>query len=105
MRWSSRLLTPTGAAALAELDSRLGEHSVHESVGPAGGGGQRANALSGGVSLHQVFGERLSLASDDSATLLSAGGCARGCHVDSSRPRLCGSIPDPPIRPPPTIMR
>src|SRR5690606_19748059 len=37
-------------------------------------------------------GERLTLGTDDPATLLSAGGCAGDCHVDSSRPRLCGSI-------------
>ena len=50
-------------------------------------------------------GERLPLGSDDPATLLSAGGCAGGCHVDSSRPRLCGFFAVLSIRPPRTIMR
>src|SRR2546423_5149057 len=81
----SRLLAPARTAALTQLDARLGQYPVDESVRAAGRGSQGPDALSGRIPLDQVLRERLPLGSDDPATLFGGGG-AGGCHVDSSRP-------------------
>src|SRR5690606_29461491 len=65
---------------LAKLYPRFCEYPVHESVRPAGGRGQRADALPFAVALDQVLGERLPLGANDPTALLRAGG-AGGCHV------------------------
>ena len=43
---------------------------MHEAVGAAGGGGQRADTLAGGVPLHEILSERLTLGSDDHVTVV-----------------------------------
>src|SRR6266542_3052825 len=84
----SRLLASPGATPLAKLHAGLGEHPVHKSVGTAGRGSERTDALTVRVPLHQVLCESLAFGSDDPATLLGAGGGGGGCHGNSSRPRL-----------------
>src|SRR6266498_1687092 len=84
-RGGSRLLAASRTTALAQLNPGLGEYPVDEAVRAAGRGGKGPDALSGAVSLDEVLRERLTLSSDDPATLFG-GGRAGGCHVDSSRP-------------------
>src|ERR1700716_1593171 len=79
---SGCLLAATGTAALAELNARFRQNSVHEPIRTTSRRGKSPDALTRGIAFDQVLRERGPFGSDDPAAFLCRGGCSAGCHLE-----------------------